>query len=68
MTLALMFMSTSWIGFYYSATLTIQWLVLNRFLDFGSSIFTRYFDPRLMFDVVSTFISWVLVLTEAVPL
>jgi len=63
-----MFMSAAWIEYYYSATLTIQQLVLSRFLDFGSSISIRYFDPRLAFGVVPTFISWVLVLMKAVSL
>ena len=57
-TLALMIMSAAWIEYYYSATLTIQQLVLSRFLDFGSSISIRYFDPRQAFGVVLTFISW----------
>jgi hypothetical protein len=68
MTLALMFMSTLGIEYYYSATLTIQQLVLSRFLVFGSSISIRCFDPRLAFGVFPNFISWVLVLTKAVPL
>jgi hypothetical protein len=51
MPLALMFMSTSEIEYYYSTTLTIQRLVFSRFLVFGSLISIRYFDPRLAFGV-----------------